>query len=204
MALPNARYRTQPKKQVADPTFVQGTGAATTNSSPTCQLSTAAGSKVFVGATSNTGTLALRVDGNSTPVPTYGQVTATRLQFFWVLDLAPGLHTFNVDGGGSWETLAVVEYQGVNLVGPYTSKVSSSQVQTHTPDGAGKLALALVASATVGGATGADPANYVGTLRQRQVGGSNNQSVAWVDNLTAPLGLQASGVAASVGCVWLS
>ncbi|ANA86217.1 hypothetical protein SEA_LOZINAK_60 [Gordonia phage Lozinak] len=188
-----------------NPQFVQAVSDARSNGAPTVTITKLAGTRLFVGTTTNSGSPTVSMNGGAlTP---YGEVTSTRLQQLFVVSGAPaGQHTFVMDGGGSWETMIVAEYTGVQTVGAYTSKSSSSQVQTHTPTGSGKLAIALVASASVGAeASGGNPANYVGTLRHRRPGnGSNNQSIAFVDHTAAPLGLNASGVASSVGCMWLS
>lgn len=182
--------------------FVQAVGVAGSNQAPSVNLTSAGGSasKFIIGTTSNSyGGLGVTMDGVAlTP---YGFVSATRIHQLFVVDAGAGEHTFVVDGGGSWETMIVAEYQGVTSVGPYTSKVSSSQLATHTPDGAGSLAVALVAGVAASSAT----PNYVGTPRYRQIGaGSNNQSIALVESPTAPLGINSSGSAMSVGCVWLS
>ncbi|QDM55920.1 hypothetical protein SEA_TRAX_33 [Gordonia phage Trax] len=185
---------------VTTPTFVQAVGVAGSNQTPTVNMTTSSGTKLIIGTTSNSyGGLGVTMDGGAlTPL---GTVTATRIHQFFVVDSTAGTHTFVVDGGGSWETMIVAEYSGVSAVGPYTSKVSSSQIATHTPDGSGTLAVALVA----GVAASSTSPSYLGDVRFRQIGqGSNNQSIALIDSPTAPLGISASGSAMSVGCVWLS
>ncbi|QPO17114.1 hypothetical protein SEA_LILBEANIE_36 [Gordonia phage Lilbeanie] len=202
MVLPNARFRTTRWKDQPPLGFVQANGVAGSNQQPSLVMNLVGGTgaKLIIGTASNTyGSLGVTMDGVAlTP---YGFVSSTRIHQLFVLDSPAGEHTFVVDGGGSWETMIVAEYQGVTSVGPYTSKVSSSQVATHTPDGAGSLAVALVAGVAASSAT----PNYVGTPRFRQVGnGSNTYSLALVESATAPLGINASGSAMSVGCLWLT
>ncbi|QNJ57079.1 minor tail protein [Gordonia phage Rabbitrun] len=184
---------------VSGPAFVQAVGVAGSNQAPSVNMTTSSGTKLIIGTTSNSTGLGVTMDGVAlTP---YGQVTSTRIHQLYVVNATAGAHTFVCDGGGSWETMIVAEYQGVTTVGSYTSKVSSSAVATHTPDGSGALAVAVVAGTV---ASTASP-SYVGTPRFRQIGnGSNNQSIALIDSPTAPLGINASGSAMSVGCVWLS
>ncbi|QNJ58362.1 minor tail protein [Gordonia phage YorkOnyx] len=113
--------------------FVQAVGVAGSNQAPSVDLTSAGGSasKFIIGTTSNSyGGLGVTMDGVAlTP---YGFVSATRVHQLFIVNAVAGAHTFVVDGGGSWETMIVAEYQGVTSVGPYTSKVSSSQVATHT------------------------------------------------------------------------
>ncbi|QUE25914.1 hypothetical protein SEA_SANJUJU_39 [Gordonia phage Sanjuju] len=198
--IPGVRHRATRRRGGAVPLgFVQAVGVAGSNQTPSVGITTGAGAKLVIGTTSNSSGLGVTPYGVAlTP---YGQVVTTRNHWLYILDVAPGPHTVVCDGGGSWETMIVAEYKGVTSVGPYTSKVSSSAVATHTPDGAGTLALAVVAGVAASSATPA----YVGTPRFRQIGnGSNSQSIALIDSPTAPLGINASGSAMSVGCVWLS
>ncbi|QDM57339.1 hypothetical protein SEA_FLATWOODS_41 [Gordonia phage Flatwoods] len=200
--IPGVRFRASRRRGGgASLGFVQAVGVAGSNQAPSVEITSAGGSasKFIIGTTSNSyGGLGVTMDGVAlTP---YGFVSATRIHQLFIVNAVAGAHTFVVDGGGSWETMIVAEYQGVTSVGPYTSKVSSSQVATHTPDGSGALAVALVAGVA---ASAASP-NYVGTPRFRQIGLSNSQSIALVESPTAPLGINASGSAMSVGCVWLS
>ncbi|QAU06699.1 hypothetical protein SEA_WILLIAMBOONE_59 [Gordonia phage WilliamBoone] len=185
----------------AGPTFMQALSAAGSNTNATVTITKSEGTTLFIGTTANSyGGLGVTMNGSAlTP---YGTVTATRIQQMFVVTGAPaGTYTFVCDGGGSWETMIVAEYSGVTNIGAYTSKVSSSQVATHTPDGSGVLAIALVAGVA---ASSASP-SYVGDVRHRQIGnGSNNQSIAFIDSPNAPLGINASGSAMSVGCMWLS
>ncbi|QIG58314.1 minor tail protein [Gordonia phage Skog] len=186
------------------PAFVKAASdTKDSGTNPSVTIDIAAGATLFIGTTTNSGITAVSMDGG-TALTAYGQVLTTRIhQMFVLTGVAAGPHTFAMSGGGSWKTLLVAEYSGVTSVGDYTSKVSSTQVQTHTPTGSGKLAVALVASASVSSAAGQNPANYIGTLRHRK-DGLSDRSLAWVDHTAAPLGLNVSGSAMSVGCMWLN